>query len=488
MKRLFILILSITLIVLTAVPTTSFAANEKVAVETVSTVKLKKKKLTYNGKARNVSVVAVNNKGNKIPKSYYSIKYNKSKKNRKSYGKYSVTVTFKKPYKKTKTLEYCIVPKKQRAYVDSRKAKKIGFNIKKLADADGFQIQLCTDKSFPEKKRITVFAGKGVTFVEDLKPNKTYYYRTRSYKIVGKDKVYSGWSLKRKTSTTKASTTQTPADSSSKERIRKNANGKYELYVTEYTIWDQSKKKYVTHIINRWTTDDDLISEFLCESFDTEQGIPDKTTPQTYLKTLYETYKSVNLTGEETDYERFFVIARWFTDNYSYDHTYKHGNAYQLMKYKTAMCGGYAALFYDLCYLYKIDVRNVGGSHSGEAHAWNMLKLNGNWYQYEPQHDFYSRTPFNLPTECETFSDAVIQELKDAGYTDQQIYNMQHDDGVESYAKNLFLIENKSYKLDEDDYGAFWNSCKKGSVSTVRADLELIKTAYANATNHQFEN
>lgn len=63
----------------------------------VRNVKLGKTKYKYDGKAKKPSVTAYAPNGRKIPKKYYSVKYQKGRKNR---GKYKVTVTFKGKYKK----------------------------------------------------------------------------------------------------------------------------------------------------------------------------------------------------------------------------------------------------------------------------------------------------------------------------------------------------------------------------------------------------
>ena len=455
---------------------------------TVSSVKLKSKKLVYNGKARNVSVVAVNNRGDKIPKKYYTVKYNKSRKNRVDYGKYRVTVKFKKPYSGKKKLTYYIVAKNQRAYVTKVNKKSVVFKIKDKPKTNGYHLQVSSHKDFPDSKTTSIKIVKGTKTVKGLKSNKTYYYRTRSYTVVGGSTVYSRWSKIRSVKTLKSNTSQ-PANELIPGRIRKNSNGKYELYVTEYTIWDENTGKYILKKINNWTSSEETIEYFLEDrsSYDS-----DSCTAQKFLAKLYKVYTKINLNGNESDYEKFFTLVRWFEENYSYAYNSNgkpdenYHTSYDLIVYKKAVCDGYAALFTDLCYLVSLDCKYITGKTSS-LHAWNALKINGNWYQYEPQNDFTTRSPLEYPKENEPLSETVIQELRDMGYTEQQIYDMQHNDGVDNYAKRLFLIDSKTYKLGES-YNSFWSSCQKGTVDTVRNDLTIMKTAYKNATNHQFKN
>lgn len=60
----------------------------------------------------------------------------------------------------------------------------------------GYEIQVTTDKKFKKNKK-TVLVKKTKTVkqkIKKLKAKKKYFVRIRTYKMIGKRKVYSGWS------------------------------------------------------------------------------------------------------------------------------------------------------------------------------------------------------------------------------------------------------------------------------------------------------
>ncbi|MDE6412494.1 MAG: fibronectin type III domain-containing protein, partial [Eubacterium sp.] len=85
-------------------------------------------------------------------------------------------------------------------------AKSKGFTAKwkKLTtQTTGYQIQYSTSSKFSSAKTVTVSKNSTTSkTVSKLKAKKKYYVRIRTYKIVGKTKIYSDWS-KSKAVTTK---------------------------------------------------------------------------------------------------------------------------------------------------------------------------------------------------------------------------------------------------------------------------------------------
>ena len=66
----------------------------------------------------------------------------------------------------------------------------------KVKEAKGYEIQVATDKKFKKNKK-TVLVKKTKTVkqkIKKLKAKKKYFVRIRTYKMIGKRKVYSGWS------------------------------------------------------------------------------------------------------------------------------------------------------------------------------------------------------------------------------------------------------------------------------------------------------
>lgn len=178
------------------------ASEEKATVKSVS---LSKTSYKYNGKAHKPSVVAKNNKGQKIAAGNYTVSYAKGCKN---VGQYSVKVTFKGDYKGTYTKTFKIVPNGTK--LSSVKAGKKSFTAtwkKQKTQTSGYQISYSTDKKFAKSVKTSTIS-KNTTVkktVKSLKAKKTYYVKVRTYKTVkvGKKsvKIYSGWSAVKKVKT-----------------------------------------------------------------------------------------------------------------------------------------------------------------------------------------------------------------------------------------------------------------------------------------------
>lgn len=92
-----------------------------------------------------------------------------------------------------------------------------------------------------------------------------------------------------------------------------------------------------------------------------------------------------------TPYDKVKAIYDWLCTNVVYDDTnlnspeymLKH-TAYAAAINHTAVCQGYAVLFYRLALECGIDARVIAGKGEGakgwEDHAWNIVKLGGNYY------------------------------------------------------------------------------------------------------------
>ena len=103
------------------------------------------------------------------------------------------------------------------------------------------------------------------------------------------------------------------------------------------------------------------------------------------------------VTPEMSDYDKELALYTWLTGNVSYDqaHYEKKGApraSYEpygpLVKGK-GVCLGYATAFQLLMDMADIECITVTGAafQSREDHAWNMVRLNGEWYCVDPTWD-----------------------------------------------------------------------------------------------------
>lgn len=115
-----------------------------------------------------------------------------------------------------------------------------------------------------------------------------------------------------------------------------------------------------------------------------------------------------------TDYELELYVNDYLVNNCVYDKEAAesekligHENdAYGALVEKKAVCEGYSRAFQLLCNRLGIDCINISGTADGESHAWNNVKLDGEWYEVDvtwndtdgdtefPIYDY-----FNLPSD-----------------------------------------------------------------------------------------
>lgn len=135
----------------------------------------------------------------------YKLKGNYSAKN---VGVYDVEINFIGNYNDFETFSYKIIP--QGTTVTSVDGIEEGISVtveKQQVQTTGYQIQYSTSSDFSSPKTITSKDFSTLTQkVSGLKTDKKYYVRTRTYKKVGGQNIYSSWSAsKSATSLYKAS-------------------------------------------------------------------------------------------------------------------------------------------------------------------------------------------------------------------------------------------------------------------------------------------
>ena len=94
-----------------------------------------------------------------------------------------------------------------------------------------------------------------------------------------------------------------------------------------------------------------------------------------------------------SDYEKAKKIYDYIAINVSYDYEHLGDSSYMLshtayaaLIQETAVCQGYASLFYRMAHEAGLSVRIVTGLVDGEAHAWNMVKIGDLYYYVDTTH------------------------------------------------------------------------------------------------------
>lgn len=84
-----------------------------------------------------------------------------------------------------------------------------------------------------------------------------------------------------------------------------------------------------------------------------------------------------------SDYEKEKAIHNYLIQNVSYDYSTKFGTAYDAIINGTCVCAGYSDAFKLFMDLLNIKNELAIGFGNGGMHEWNIVKLNGNWYQVD---------------------------------------------------------------------------------------------------------
>ena len=99
-----------------------------------------------------------------------------------------------------------------------------------------------------------------------------------------------------------------------------------------------------------------------------------------------------------TDYDKEYALYVWLTGNVNYDKTHYEKKGAPRTSYQPygpliqgkGVCLGYATTFQLLMDMADIECITVTGAafQCRENHAWNMVKLNGEWYCVDPTWDY----------------------------------------------------------------------------------------------------
>lgn len=139
-----------------------------------------------------------------------------------------------------------------------------------IDDADGYQIQKSTNKSFKKNSKKYNISNTDFTSktIKKLKSNKNYYVRIRAYKLKSETKTYSKWSNTKSIKTKKnnsstsnnknntASSTK-PSSSNNNEPSTPNcANGNHSMPTGNSGKWFNNRnecKEYMSQVWDMWS-------------------------------------------------------------------------------------------------------------------------------------------------------------------------------------------------------------------------------------------
>lgn len=77
------------------------------------------------------------------------------------------------------------------------------------------------------------------------------------------------------------------------------------------------------------------------------------------------------------------AIHDYIINRVSYDSSLQKSSAYDAMMDRSAVCEGYSMLAYRMFTEAGLESRIISGTGDGVAHAWNIVKVSGKWYNID---------------------------------------------------------------------------------------------------------
>ena len=162
----------------------------------------------------------------------------------------------------------------------------------------------------------------------------------------------------------------------------------------------------------------------------------------------------------KSDYEKVAAIYKYICDNVEYDYA-GLADTSNLLKYsayaalinKSAVCQGYAVLFYRMALTAGVDARIISGTLDGEPHAWNIVKLDGVYYALDCTLDAGKKVAMYTYFLCSE-KHFALDHVRD-----------------EYYASAEF---NSAYPMAKEDY----SSEVKPLVATLSKDLSQMQITF----------
>ena len=216
--------------------------------------------------------------------------------------------------------------------------------------------------------------------------------------------------------------------------------------------------------------------------------------------------KSLDLSNK-TDYQKVKAIYDYICSNVTYDHDNLNDESYSL-KYtayaalinKTAVCQGYASLFYRLALDAGVDTRVISGE-AGGPHAWNIVKLNGKYYNLDSTWDAGRSTYAYFLKNTNDFDDHVrdndyqsnefIEEypMWDESYTeiDCNKYGHNYSEPIYKWSVDNMTVTAKRICLNNDSHVEEETVTVQKIVKDPTCTGNGIITYMANFKNNAFK-
>lgn len=220
-----------------------------------------------------------------------------------------------------------------------------------------------------------------------------------------------------------------------------------------------------------------------------------------YTYTYYTTYEQEKAVSDKVDevldelkinekkqYDKVKAIYDYICEHTVYDHENLNDNSYKL-KYtayaalinEKAVCQGYALLFYRMALESGADSRLISGLGNGGAHGWNIVQINGKYYNIDATWDAGVEN-YQYFLKCEEHFQGHVRDGEYASEEFLMSYPMAQEDYQIKDEQEISAPEIISV------YSRVQNSAKVTWTNVEDADgYELFRAIDPNAAETQWQ-
>ncbi|MGZ4106709.1 MAG: Ig-like domain-containing protein, partial [Tumebacillaceae bacterium] len=231
-----------------------------------------------------------------------------------------------------------------------------------------------------------------------------------------------------------------------------------------------------------------------------------------YVKSQVTQILGQIITADMNAHQKEKAIHDWIITHVAYDTTKVSHSAYDGLANGKTVCQGYALLTYEMMRQAGIPVKIEEGVAHGEAHAWNLVQLDGQWYQLDctwddPLPDVAGRTVYNYfnLTDAQLKADHSWTKSYPAATTsyDQTLSSLALSDTANAtFYNSLFQTLGFQYLNDANTatsvqnltnmiQSAVWNRQSEVIVrytngATVAADIKTAMAAQTGLSGYSY--
>ena len=198
-------------------------------------------------------------------------------------------------------------------------------------------------------------------------------------------------------------------------------------------------------------------------------------------QTEAEVLQSLDLT-DKTDEQKVKAIYDYICSNVSYDYTNLNDDTYS-QKYtayaalidKTAVCQGYASLFYRMSLDAGVDCRVISGD-AGGPHAWNIVKLGDKYYNLDSTWDAGREEYSYFLKTMPEFTD----HTRDDVYKTSSFMKEYPMAGEEETATDIFfVVDDVKYHVLSESTVAVWDATNVSGTYEIPSQVTYDNKNYS---------